>query len=1281
MSESHILRISNHRHRKKSKEAEASTNHEEIVNNALRHFNSLQSALCSNTIPKAIIHQRVERHPLNSPQNESKLSPRQSGTRHGRLNSAVSQNLSDGLVSPHTNEQLLAIKVKQLQSLLKEVSLQSAKQAEEIEGLKHALCEPEDNRPLRKQKNQSEKIYSKTEPPLSVDDIQSDTTNNPPTDNSIFISVNKIPRIPSEFPPESRFVRRNSSASNVSITHHSPRFSIQSLQPQKHLIPLPSKKESLDVDHRNWLYHDPKMKSTRKANLPPIHIAKEKEQYVAEIDIPVKPTTPVLTPLFYSEIINEISEAEKKMYQERIAKVESERDALEVELLSSYRQLRLIREKTAKALKRAVSGLQDVKRGFLRQDDDDIEMSQRQRAKPTKKPGRRVTHYWLPPNDASQPSEDGIIVEDDRTGVSITTLKRAIADNLFYIVGRSPSLASMNDLYLALSYTVRDRLLHRFLASRAAIRNSPDARIVSYLSAEFLLGPHLGNNLLNLGITADIREACEALGLDLEELVETEIEPGLGNGGLGRLAACYLDSLATLEIPAIGYGIRYEFGIFSQTFSNGWQVENTDKWLRYGNPWEIARPEEAVQVKLGGHCEHWVDEQGRYRTNWIPMKSVVGVPYDTPILGYQVQTVNALRLWKAEAPESFDFAAFNHGDYMRAVHDKIVSENLTKVLYPNDESVEGKRLRLEQQYFFVACSLSHMISQFLTTFPDKSVVYFHERFAIQLNDTHPSIGVAELMRILVDDYLITWDEAWETTQKTFGYTNHTLLSEALERWPVALFSQSLPRHMEIIFEINQRFLSSLDPKWKDNAEMISRISLIDESGERYVRMANLAVLGSNMINGVAALHSELLKTTVLADFYKLYPERFTNVTNGVTPRRFMVLANPELSSLISDHIGGLWPKDLTLLRKLEAYADDPKFRAAWVDAKIHAKTVLSDTIMRVSGVSVDPAALFDVQVKRIHEYKRQHLNALHIITLYRQIKRDPKAADSMVPRVFIFSGKAAPGYFLAKLIIKLINSIAEVVNNDPDVKDKIKVVFLPNYSVKNAGKIYPAADLSEQISTAGKEASGTGNMKLSMNGALTIGTLDGANVEIREEVGAENFFLFGLTEDQVEKTKRAGYNPREYVVANPELKGCLDMMLDGTFTKHVLYVGEGPNRISKIVQEDEIDLFKPIVDNLTYSDPYLVLADYEDYIRVQKQVSEAFRNSEKWARMSILNVARMGKFSSDRSIAEYVEKIWRASKVSVDVGGYAASQSAIVRSSSFGKLAKSPAGSTGNLNE
>jgi glycogen phosphorylase len=815
-------------------------------------------------------------------------------------------------------------------------------------------------------------------------------------------------------------------------------------------------------------------------------------------------------------------------------------------------------------------------------------------------------------------------VEDGRTALNKEAIKNAFLDDLFYVQGKFPALATKNDYYMALAYAVRDRMLQRWISTAAAYTKQ-GSRTVAYLSAEFLMGPHLGNNLINLNIFDTVKECMTELGLDFEKLLNQEEEPGLGNGGLGRLAACFIDSLATLEVPAIGYGIRYEFGIFHQEIIDGWQIEKTDKWLRKGNPWELVRPEWAVNVKFGGSTEKYIDEHNRLRVRWVPHKIVTGVPYDTLILGYRTNTANTLRLWRSEAPESFDFAIFNSGDYYGAVNQKVTSENLSKVLYPNDQELRGKELRLEQQYFFVSCSLQDMFRiLFVQNLP---VEKFYEKFAVQLNDTHPAVAIAELMRLLVDEYVLPWAEAWSVTCKTFAYTNHTLLPEALERWSLAVFGRVLPRHLEIIYEINAHFLEEVRIRFLGDEARISRLSLIDETGERYVRMAHLACVGSHAINGVAELHSELLKRDVLKDFYELWPNKFSNKTNGVTPRRWMVLCNPKLSDLITEHIGEDWIKDLSQLKRLEPLAEDAEFRARWREIKLHNKRAFAALALERTGIVTDPDSIFDVLVKRIHEYKRQHLKVLHIVSLYHAIKSSPSLA--VQPRTFIFGGKAAPGYHLAKLMIKLITAVGEVVNRDPDVRDRLKVVFLPNFNVTNGQRVYPAADLSEQISTAGKEASGTGNMKFSMNGALTIGTLDGANIEIRDEVGAENFFLFGLNAEEVYAQHARGYRPMDYYNGNQGLRDVIDLIRSGFFSR------------------GDTELFRPLIDGLMYQDPYLLFADFQSYVECQERVSAVYHDTERWTRMSILNTARSGKFSSDRTIREYCRDIWHVKSVPI----------------------------------
>jgi starch phosphorylase len=815
-----------------------------------------------------------------------------------------------------------------------------------------------------------------------------------------------------------------------------------------------------------------------------------------------------------------------------------------------------------------------------------------------------------------------ILIEDDRTGTSVETLQRAILDNLFYVAGRTAEDAKPADWFAAVAYTIRDRILARWLETKKAYVHG-DVRVVAYLSAEFLMGPHLGNNLLNCGLETPIRQAVSELGLDLDRVVDYEKEPGLGNGGLGRLAACYLDSLATMGIPAIGYGIRYEYGIFKQEIHDGWQVELTDHWLSHGNPWEIRRPESAVHVGFGGHTETQTDAEGHYKVRWVPRSVVKGVPFDTPILGYRSGIANDLRLWRSEATESFYFERFNSGDYEGAVSEKVFAENISKVLYPNDEDIHGKELRLRQQYFFVSCSLQDMVAHHLRA--GKNLEQFHEKWAIQLNDTHPSIGVAELMRLLVDEHGIDWDQAWNVTSRTFAYTNHTLLPEALERWSLPLFASMLPRHLEIIYEINRRFLEGVRKRFPGDEARVARMSLIGEEGEKSVRMANLACVGSHSINGVAALHTELLKSDVLRDFYQLWPAKFVNITNGVTPRRWLAVSNPGLAELITSKTGESWLTRLDELRQLETHAADPGFRSEWHAVQHGVKEQLARYVRQETGISIDPSSMFDSQVKRIHEYKRQHLNVLHILTLYHRIKNNPNL--EITPRTFLFGGKAAPGYFMAKLIIKLINSVAEVINGDADMKGRLKVVFLPNFNVKFGHRIYPAADLSEQISTAGKEASGTGNMKFAMNGALTIGTLDGANIEIRDAVGHDNFFLFGLTAAQVQATRAAGYDPTHLYRSNPALREVIDSLSSGYFSR------------------GDTNLFRPLIDALLHRDEYFLFADYQSYVDCQDKVGDAYRNQESWLQMAILNVARMGDFSSDRSIDEYCRNVWKISPV------------------------------------
>jgi starch phosphorylase len=775
--------------------------------------------------------------------------------------------------------------------------------------------------------------------------------------------------------------------------------------------------------------------------------------------------------------------------------------------------------------------------------------------------------------------------------------------HLFLSQAKAPALATVHDHYLCLALAVRDRLLASWVDT-AETYTDQHVRTAIYLSAEYLLGPHLENNLVNLGLHREAETACEELGLSLDQLIAEEPEPGLGNGGLGRLAACFQESMATLELPAIGYGIRYEFGIFRQQIGPSGQVESTDPWLARGNPWEVIRPEWSYPVTIGG-------------------QTVIGVAYDTPILGYGVRTANTLRLWSAHAPEDFDFASFNAGDYTRAVLHKVQSETLSKVLYPNDEMEQGKRLRLSQQIFFVSCSLQDMFR--ILKGQGIDVRDFHKKYAVQLNDTHPAIAVAELMRLLIDEHGVDWDTAWSITTASISYTNHTLLPEALECWGLDLFQQLLPRQLDIIFEINARFLRMVRLRYPGKPEMLEKLSLIQEGSTRKVRMAHLAVVGSHQVNGVAELHSHLLKQNLFHDFAQIWPERFTNITNGVTPRRWLAVSNPHLATLLDDSIGQGWKSDLDQLSRIEPMVQDPAFLERWRLVREHAKERLAQTIRQQTGVLVDPTSLFDVQVKRIHEYKRQHLAALQLVERYLRIR----AGEDLPPRTVIFGGKAAPGYAMAKLIIRLVVGIADIVNIDPAMDGRLRVVFLPNFSVSLGHRIYPAVDLSEQISTAGMEASGTGNMKMALNGALTIGTLDGANIEIRDRVGGDNFFLFGHTAEQLAAINRNGYHPMPWLENESLTKEAIDLIGSGHFS------------------EGDRELFHPLLSNLCSSDPFRVMADIGDYRRAQNDVDGAWLNRNRWLQMSALNTARCGFFSSDRSIREYAERIWKVQPVPV----------------------------------
>lgn len=816
----------------------------------------------------------------------------------------------------------------------------------------------------------------------------------------------------------------------------------------------------------------------------------------------------------------------------------------------------------------------------------------------------------------------------DYLGMDAEAIKRSMANVLEYRVGKDSYTATPRDWFFVLAFVVRDRLTERWMETmRTYYRN--DAKRVYYLSMEFLIGRTLVNSLYNMGMLDSVREALDELGLSLEAICEVEEEAALGNGGLGRLAACFLDSMATLGIPGYGYGIRYEYGMFKQKIENGRQIEHPDNWLRYGNPWEFPRAEVIYPIKFNGRVVEYPDENGKLHRHWIETDEVIAMAYDTPIPGYGTSTVNNMRLWSAKSSHDFDLSYFNQGNYIKAVEAEAESENISRVLYPDDTTYMGKELRLKQQYFFVCASLHDILYRY-----DKyhdSFDELPEKVAIQLNDTHPAIAIPELMRILVDTHHLEWERAWKIVTGTFAYTNHTLMPEALETWPVGLFSRILPRHLQIIYEINQRFLQDVMHHHPGEPDLLRHMSILDEEGEQSIRMAHLAIVGSHTVNGVAKLHTHLMKNTIFAEFDRFYPGKFVNKTNGVTPRRWLHHVNRRLARLISSRVGDEWVTALDQLERLAPLAEDPGFRDEFRTVKQENKRDLAAKIERLLGLEVSPDSLFDVQIKRIHEYKRQLLNVLHVITLYNRI-RQGAGHGAVVPRTFIFAGKAAPGYAAAKLTIELINDVADIVNNDPAVAGQIKVVFVPNYDVSTASDIIPAAEISEQISTAGTEASGTGNMKLALNGALTVGTLDGANIEICDEVGLENMFIFGHTAEQVDELRDAGYDPWWYYRSYPELKESLDMIGSGFFS---------PQNSAK---------YQALVEALTGGgDRYLVLADFPSYVEIQDKIAEVYRDREAWTRKAVLNVAHMGAFSSDRTINEYARDIWRTAPVGIEL--------------------------------
>lgn len=819
-----------------------------------------------------------------------------------------------------------------------------------------------------------------------------------------------------------------------------------------------------------------------------------------------------------------------------------------------------------------------------------------------------------------------IAVDVDAPGYDRESLRRSISTHLIYSKGKDPITATARDWFEASVLTVRDRLVHRWMATMRSYY-AHDTKRVYYLSMEFLTGRLLANSLMNLGLDAPYRQALSDLELVADEIREQEPDAALGNGGLGRLAACLLDSMATLSLPGFGYGIRYEYGVFYQRIDDGAQVEHPDAWLRFGNPWEFERPEVFYPVKFGGRVVQFADPAGRWRFDWIDTEEVMALATDTPVPGYGTTTVNNMRLWSARSSRDFDLRYFNEGNYIKAVEDKTASENLSKVLYPDDTTGCGRELRLKQQYFFVSASLQDILRRFRSRHAD--LTELPNRVAIQLNDTHPSIAVAELMRLLVDQYAQDWSVAWDITRRTFAYTNHTLMPEALERWPVTLFERLLPRHLQIIYEINRRFLEQVALRDPGNLDRLRRMSIIDEEGERAVRMANLAAVGSHCINGVSELHTNLLRSTVFADFHWMWPAQIVNITNGVTPRRWLHHANPALAALITSRIGRGWVRDLSELQRLGPLAEDARFRSAFRRIKVANKQQLAAFIWQHLDIAVDPSSMFDVQIKRVHEYKRQLLNLLHVITRYNRIRDGGRAG--MAPRTVIFSGKAAPGYWMAKQIVRLIHGVANLVNHDPVVGGLLKVVFVPNYSVSIAERLVPAADLSEQISTAGTEASGTGNMKLAVNGALTVGTLDGANVEIQRAIGSEHFFIFGSTIDEIAAHRASGYDPATVCATHPELMRVLDMIGTGSFSTNAP------------------DEFRGLCDTLLHGgDPFFVIGDYASYVACQERIDDLYHHPDDWDRKAILNVAGMGMFSSDRTVADYARQVWGVTPVDLN---------------------------------